>query len=80
MKNSLNESKEMLNKILNGFICIKVSSTNVMDLLMDPNKWKSVAVSIEVYEMLKQLADKNERSVSRQLAHLVKQVAQKEAA
>ena len=48
--------------------------------MTDPNKWKSVAVSIEVYEMLKQLADKNERSVSRQLAHLVKQVAQKEAA
>ena len=48
---------------------------------MDPNKWKSVAVSIDVYEMLKDLAEKNERSVSSQLAHLVKQVAQqKEAA
>ena len=48
---------------------------------MDPNKWKSVAVSIDVYEMLKDLAEKNERSVSSELAHLVKQVAQqKEAA
>jgi|TARA_E500000318_G_C3498279_1_gene187310 hypothetical protein len=43
---------------------------------MDPNKWKSVVVSIEVYELLKDLAEKNERSVSRQLAYLVKQVAQ----
>jgi len=43
---------------------------------MDPNKWKSVAVSIDVYEMLKELAEENERSVSRQLAHLFKKVAQ----
>lgn len=47
---------------------------------MDPNKWKSIAVSVEVYEMLKELAEQNERSVSRQLAHLVKKVTQQKAA
>mgnify|MGYP000624164531 FL=1 len=47
---------------------------------MDPNKWKSVAVSIDVYEMLKELAEQNERSVSRQLAHLVKKVSQQQKA
>ena len=44
----------------------RVSSTNVMDLrggMMDPNKWKSVAVSIEVYERNSWLTKMKEVSV-----------------
>lgn len=39
---------------------------------MDTTKWKSVAVSIEVYQILKSRAEKNDRSVSGELAHIVK--------
>jgi hypothetical protein len=39
---------------------------------MDTTKWKSVAVSIDVYEILKDRAQKNDRSVSGELAHIVK--------
>ncbi len=38
---------------------------------MDTSKWKSVAVAISVYTTLKQMAEKNHRSVSKQLAYLV---------
>jgi hypothetical protein len=48
---------------------------------MDTTKWKSVAVSIEVYQILMAMAKDNDRSVSRQLAHIVKKAAEnKEAA
>lgn len=39
---------------------------------MDTNKWKSVAVSIDIYNILKKRADNNDRSVSKELAHIVK--------
>lgn len=39
---------------------------------MDTSKWKSVAVSIDVYNILKQRAEQNDRSVSGELAHIVK--------
>ncbi len=47
---------------------------------MDSAKWKSIAVSIDIYTILRQLAEKNDRSVSKQVAHMVKQIAEKEAA
>jgi hypothetical protein len=39
---------------------------------MDTTKWKSVAVSIDVYNILRERAEKNDRSVSGELAHIVK--------
>ena len=47
---------------------------------MDTTKWKSVAVSIDNYEMLKKLAKENHRSVSGQLAYIIEQLSNKEAA
>jgi hypothetical protein len=47
---------------------------------MDTSKWKSVAVSIEVYKVLRDMAEKNDRSVSKQVAHMVKQAADNKAA
>ncbi len=47
---------------------------------MDTSKWKSVAVSIENYEMLKELAKQNHRSVSGQLAYIIEQLSSKKAA
>lgn len=39
---------------------------------MDTTKWKSVAVSVDVYGALRKMADVNDRSVSKQVAHLVR--------
>lgn len=39
---------------------------------MDTTKWKSVAVSVDVYGALREMADVNDRSVSKQVAHLVR--------
>jgi hypothetical protein len=39
---------------------------------VDTDKWKSVAVSIDIYRMLKAMAEKSDRSVSKQVAHIVK--------
>lgn len=39
---------------------------------MDTDKWKSVAVSIDIYKLLKAMAEKSDRSVSKQVAHIVK--------
>ena len=39
---------------------------------MDTTKWKSVAVSIDVYNILRERAENNDRSVSGELAHIVK--------
>lgn len=48
---------------------------------MNLKKWRSIAITVENYEIIKQMADANERSVSRQLAHIVKTMAEeKEAA
>ena len=44
---------------------------------MNLKKWKSIAVSVEVYEIIKDMAVANDRSVSGQLAHIVKKVAGK---
>lgn len=42
---------------------------------MNLKKWRSIAITVENYEILKKMADANERSVSRQLAHIVKSLA-----
>jgi len=47
--------------------------------VVDTTKWKSVAVSIDVYKKLREMADQNDRSVSKQVAHLVKQADTKAA-
>ena len=47
---------------------------------MDTTKWKSVAVNIDVYKILKNRAEKNDRSVSGELAHIVKTATSKEEA
>tara|TARA_X000001036_G_scaffold248045_1_gene231220 strand:- start:44 stop:226 length:183 start_codon:yes stop_codon:yes gene_type:complete len=39
---------------------------------LDTTKWKSVAVSVDVYGALREMADVNDRSVSKQVAHLVR--------
>ena len=48
---------------------------------MDTTKWKSIAVSTELYEILKKRAKKNDRSVGGELAHIVKtKLAEEKAA
>ena len=47
---------------------------------MDTTKWKSVAVNIDVYKILKTRAEKNDRSVSGELAHIVKTATSQEKA
>ena len=47
---------------------------------MDTSKWKSVAVSIDNYKALQKMEEDNDRSVSKQLAHLIKQHLSKDAA
>lgn len=39
---------------------------------MDTTRWKSVAVSVDVYSALREMADVNDRSVAKQVAHLVR--------
>ena len=45
--------------------------------MVDSQKWKSVAVSLEIYEVLKKMANEEDRSVSRQVAFLIKEAAQR---
>tara|TARA_R100000458_G_C8184881_1_gene180622 strand:+ start:118 stop:282 length:165 start_codon:yes stop_codon:yes gene_type:complete len=45
--------------------------------MVDSQKWKSVAVSLEIYEVLKKMAAAEDRSVSRQVAFLIKEAAQR---
>ena len=45
--------------------------------MVDSQKWKSVAVSLEIYEVLKVMAEAEDRSVSRQVAFLIKEAAQR---
>ena len=47
---------------------------------MDKTKYRSVAVSIEIYKKLQKLAEDSDRSVSRQIAYMVKQQEQQKAA
>ena len=44
---------------------------------MDIKKFKSVAVAIETYKLLKKLAEQDDRSAGMQITHLVKQEAKK---
>ena len=44
---------------------------------MDIKKFKSVAVAIETYKLLKILAEQDDRSAGMQITHLVKQEAKK---
>ena len=39
---------------------------------MDPDRWKSVAVPISVWEMLEKLTDKEDRSIGGTIAWLTK--------
>lgn len=55
--------------------CYKINYDNTSATrrqIVDTNKWKSVAVSIDIYNILKKRADNNDRSVSKELAHIVK--------
>tara|TARA_E500000318_G_scaffold99183_1_gene101068 strand:- start:1845 stop:2039 length:195 start_codon:yes stop_codon:yes gene_type:complete len=40
---------------------------------MDPDRWKSVAVPIKTWDMLKELSEDNERSIGGQISFLTKQ-------
>lgn len=40
--------------------------------MMDTTKFKSVALPIEAYEMAKELAKENERSIARQISFLIR--------
>jgi len=40
---------------------------------MDPDRWKSVAVPITTWDMLKELSEDNDRSIGGQISFLTKQ-------
>ena len=44
---------------------------------MDPNKWKSVAVPINIWSMLKEIADRNDRPVGGTISYLTKREHEK---
>ena len=44
---------------------------------MDPNKWKSVAVPINIWSMLKEIAYRNDRSVGGTISYLTKREHEK---
>tara|TARA_S200002703_G_scaffold157062_1_gene164058 strand:- start:291 stop:449 length:159 start_codon:yes stop_codon:yes gene_type:complete len=46
---------------------------------VNKKKWRSVAVSVDLYAVLKERADKNDRSVSGELAHIIKNADQEAA-
>jgi len=39
---------------------------------MDPDRWKSVAVPIKTWDMLKELSEDNDRSIGGQISFLTK--------
>jgi hypothetical protein len=39
---------------------------------LDTTKWKSVVISRQVYDELRKMAEVNDRSLSKQVAHLVR--------
>tara|TARA_R110000796_G_scaffold59168_10_gene136426 strand:+ start:252 stop:485 length:234 start_codon:yes stop_codon:yes gene_type:complete len=43
---------------------------------MDPEKWKSVVVSIDSYRVLKAMARSEDRTISGQLTHLLRKVVE----
>ena len=40
--------------------------------VMDTKKFKSIALPIEAYEIARELAEKNERSIARQISFLLR--------
>ena len=44
--------------------------------VMDTKKFKSIALPIEAYEIAKELAEKNERSIARQISFLLREATQ----
>ena len=42
------------------------------------NKWRTVAVSAPMYAALKRVADENDRSISKQVAHILKKFFESE--
>ena len=44
---------------------------------MDPEKWKSVAISKEAHELAKKQADENYRSISQQITYLIEKESKK---
>jgi len=47
--------------------------TNKRENSMDSEKWKSVAVPIKTWNMLKELSEDNDRSIGGQISFLTKQ-------
>ena len=45
---------------------------------MDLNRWRTVAVPIELYKILKDTAEQNDRSVSKQVAFILKRFFESE--
>lgn len=39
---------------------------------MNQNKWKSVAIPIEIHDLLREMATMSDRPISRQLTHIIK--------
>ena len=42
---------------------------------MNPEKWKSVVITIESYNVLKAMSQREDRTISGQFTHLLKQLA-----
>ena len=40
---------------------------------MDPDRWKSIAIPIKTWKMLKELSEDNDRSIGGQISFLTKQ-------
>lgn len=45
---------------------------------MNLKKWRSVTIPIEIYEIIAKRAEKNDRSVSKELSNIIKAVTSKE--
>ena len=51
----------------------KIGITKKRENKMDPDRWKSVAVPIKTWDMLKELSEDNDRSIGGQISFLTKQ-------
>jgi hypothetical protein len=51
----------------------KIGITKKREIKMDPDRWKSVAVPIKTWDMLKELSEDNDRSIGGQISFLTKQ-------
>ena len=56
------------------------STIEIKEKSVDKTKYKSVAVPVETYKKLQKLAEDSDRSVGRQIAHMVKTYEPKKAA